>query len=143
VARRPDVGEGELEVLKVLWDRDADSVREVREDLKASGRELAHNTVQTVLGRLVDKGFATRSEASAAGGARGHTYRPHVTRDQLGRRRLRDLLFGIHDGMAGPLVMQLVRSGKLQSEEVDELRSLLDDLASESRPAAGEAGEDR
>ena len=128
MARKPDLGAGELEVLKVLWTRGPSSVREVLDELHDSGRQLAYNTVQTVLGRLVDKGFATRSARG-----RGHTYRSRVSREQFGRRRLQDLLFGVHDGRAGSLVMQLVKTGSLQDDEVRELRELLDGLERESK----------
>ena len=44
----------ELQILKVLWDAEPMTVREVREALAAGGRDLAHTTVITMLGTMVD-----------------------------------------------------------------------------------------
>ena len=50
----------ELEILKVLWQEGELSVREVREFLTASGRELAHTTLITMLNLMTEKRYVTR-----------------------------------------------------------------------------------
>ena len=128
MARKPDLGTGELEVLKALWDRGPCTVREALDALQGRGHELAYNTVQTVLTRLVDKGFATRDTRQ-----KSHLFRAKVTRHQLSRKRLRELLQNVNDGMAGSMVLQLVRTGSLTENDVSELQQLLDGLAEKGR----------
>ena len=47
----------ELQILKILWDRDISlTVREIRDALAEQGRDLAHTSVITTLGTMVEKG---------------------------------------------------------------------------------------
>ena len=124
----PDLGGGELEVLKALWHLGPSTVREAREHLADRGRELAYNTVQTVLRRLVDKGFVSVDTSEHS-----HVFRARKTRDQIGKRRVRELLQGVYDGAAGSLAAQLIRNGRVQPDEIDELQGLLDQLVAKNR----------
>lgn len=67
----------ELEVMKVLWRRDAATVADVQEELKP-GRPLAYTTVMTVLDRLARKGAAGRDKQG-----RGYLYRPAVSEQEV------------------------------------------------------------
>ena len=67
----------ELEVMKVLWRRDAATVAEVQEELKPA-RPLAYTTVMTVLDRLSRKGAAERAKQG-----RGYLYRPAVSQQEV------------------------------------------------------------
>lgn len=67
----------ELEVMKVLWRRDAATVADVQEALKAE-RPLAYTTVMTVLDRLARKGAADRDKQG-----RGYLYRPAVSEQEV------------------------------------------------------------
>jgi predicted transcriptional regulator len=51
---KPSFTDRELDVMAILWERGPSTVAEVRERI---ADELAHNTVQTVLRILEDKGF--------------------------------------------------------------------------------------
>jgi predicted transcriptional regulator len=67
----------ELEVMKVLWRRDAATVADVQEELKPA-RPLAYTTVMTVLDRLARKGAADRDKQG-----RGYLYRPAVSQQEV------------------------------------------------------------
>ncbi len=76
--RLDSLGELEARVLEVLWDSpEALSVREVGAALRRRPA-LAYTTVMTVLDRLHDKGFVTRTKLG-----RAFSYRPRVERDVL------------------------------------------------------------
>ena len=80
----------ELEVMKVLWRRDAATVADVQEELKPA-RPLAYTTVMTVLDRLARKGAADRDKQG-----RGYLYRPAVSEQdvcELAFERLLDDFF--------------------------------------------------
>jgi len=125
------LADGELEILNALWEIGSGPVRAVRDRLAEQGRELAYNTVQTVLGRLVDKELVARDTSSTP-----HRFRPRVTRDRFRRDRVKDLLRKVFDGSSGGLALQLVRQGRLSEDEIDALQDALDDL--KGRPARGE-----
>jgi BlaI family penicillinase repressor len=118
-----DLGRAELEVLRTLWAEGPATVREVMDHLHGRGRKVAYTTVQTMLGRLEQKGFATSDKSGLA-----YVYRAKVSRKRFSQSRLKTLLDQLYDGAAGPLALQLVRSKRLTSEEMDELRRLIDQL---------------
>jgi predicted transcriptional regulator len=76
----------ELEVMKVLWRRDAATVADVQEELKPA-RPLAYTTVMTVLDRLARKGAADRDKQG-----RGYLYRPAVSEQEVCELALERLL---------------------------------------------------
>jgi predicted transcriptional regulator len=132
--RQASVGKGELEVLKVLWERPAATVREVHAALAQQGRQQAYNTVLTMLQRLEAKGFV----ASERGGP-ANVYRAAVSRDALVSRRLRELADQLCDGTRSPLLLALVEDTRLSADEVRQLRELLDRLETprRGRPRSG------
>ena len=71
------ISDTERTVLKVLWDVGQGPVREVQAALAVQGHVWAYTTVQTLLNRLMAKGYA----ASERGGP-AHVYRAAVSRDE-------------------------------------------------------------
>ena len=126
--RQYDLGDAELEVLKVLWDHGAATVREVMTRLHERGRRLAYTTVQTLLTRLEQKRYAASDKSEFA-----YVYRAKLTRERVSRSRLRTLVKQLYDGAAGPLVLQLMRTERLSTQEIEELHKLLDRLDSEHK----------
>lgn len=111
-------------MLKALWDLGTAPVRAVREHLGTQGQDLAYNTVQTVLSRLVEKELVTCDKGSTP-----HQFRALVKRDRFRKDRLREVMTKVYDGAAGAMALQLVEQGKLAPDEIDELQKLLKDLA--------------
>ena len=82
-------GFGELEaaIMDRLWARgEPATVREVLADLRGD-RELAYNTVLTVMDNLFKKGWLRRERAG-----RAHRYAPVTSREGYGARLMRDAL---------------------------------------------------
>lgn len=118
-----ELGSAELEVMKSLWDEGPGTVREVLARLQKRGRNLAYTTVQTFLTRLEQKGFVQSDKSGLA-----FRYKHKVSRERIGRSRLRSLLDEVYDGAAGPLVLQLVRSERLSADEIEALQRLIERL---------------
>ncbi len=121
--REYDLGSAELEVLRVLWDEGPATVREVMNILHQQGRQVAYTTVLTFLTRLEQKGFVGRDKSDVA-----YIYKPKLSRDRVRKSRLRSLVHQLYDGASGPLVLQLVRQGKLSGSEIAELQVLIERL---------------
>jgi predicted transcriptional regulator len=84
----------EAEVLRVLLDADRSLlVTEVRDRLP--GRQRAHTTVVTLLGRLVERGLARRE-----GSTRGHQYPPAGTEEELAVAALNNVVGSLDDPAA-------------------------------------------
>jgi predicted transcriptional regulator len=122
-ARRPPISETELDVLKVLWEHGAGTVREVNTRLRRLGRRWAYTTVLTLLQRLEAKGYVGSDKTGLA-----HVFRAAVSRDQLLRQRLRDLSQQLCAGTATPLVLALVEGHRFTAAEIEQFRRLLDQL---------------
>ncbi|MCH7813890.1 MAG: BlaI/MecI/CopY family transcriptional regulator [Planctomycetes bacterium] len=118
-----DLGSAELEVLKVLWDQGPAPVRSVLNALHRSGRRVAYTTVQTTLTRLEQKRFVRSNRSDLA-----FVYRATVSRERFSRKRLSKLVNQLYDGAAGPLVLQLMRTGRFSAAEISELQALVERL---------------
>ncbi len=128
--RDVELGEAELQVLRVLWDHSPASVREVREHLHERGRKVAYTTVLTFLSRLEQKGYVRSDKSGMA-----YLYRPVLSREKVTRHRLRHLVSDLYDGAAAPLVLQLMRTERFTPEEIAQLQNLIDQLDQGESPA--------
>jgi BlaI family penicillinase repressor len=109
--------ERELDILKVLWELGAGSVRQVHESL-CPGGELAFNTVQTLLRIMEDKGLV---EHRAEG--RTFIYMPRHSRERVAARFLNK----VFDGALDQFVLSILASkeGPASSSELKELERLI------------------
>lgn len=118
-----DIGEAELEVLKILWDEGRGTVRDVLNSLHQRGRRVAYTTVLTFLTRLEQKRYVKSDKSGLA-----YVYKPTVSREKVTRSRLRALVEQIYDGAAGPLALQLISSERFSKDEIDALHALIEKL---------------
>jgi predicted transcriptional regulator len=110
--------DAELAILRVLWDRGPSTVREVAEAL---GREGAYTTVLKLLQIMTEKRLVRRDDAE-----RTHVYEAAYSEDQTQKQLVADLLRRAFDGSAAKLVLQALAAGDASSEEIAEIRKLLD-----------------
>jgi predicted transcriptional regulator len=117
----------ELEVMRAVWDAPPESERTVRDVVERlnSGRRppLAYNTVQTVLGILREKGVVR----VRPGEGRAHVFVPRVSRAQVTTSMVGELVERLLDGRVEPLLLNLVEREELAREELERLRTLLDE----------------
>ena len=118
-----DVTDAELAVLQVLWDEGEATIRRLTDALYPGGGDVAYATVQKLLERLEDKGFARRHRASPA-----NLYSASVGREELIGRRLEDMAQKLCGGSLTPLLTHLVRQRRLSARERQELRELIDEM---------------
>lgn len=129
MAKKPvELGEGELAVMRVLWDHGALTVRDVMQHLHERGKTVAYTTVMTFLTRLEQKGVVASNKRDTA-----YVYRAKITRESVSATRIRSLLDQLFDGAAAPMLLQLIENERLSSEELARLRKLIDDLDARNR----------
>jgi predicted transcriptional regulator len=126
------LGELESDVMAVLWSSHRHlPVREVRDHLAANGRDLAYNTVMTVLVRLSEKGLAERSKHDDM-----WHYRPTLPEAEFRAHLSGEVLRGLLDVAPEATLAQLVDVlAEDEPEALDELARLI-----EARRALSEAG---
>ena len=107
-------------IMNVLWDESPAAVRQVQERL-TSVKPMAYNTVLTIMRILRDKGFVVSEREG-----RSDLYRPVVTREDMGRRSLGEVIDSFFSGSAEALVNQLLDGQSLTDEELTTIRTELD-----------------
>ncbi len=116
----------ELSILKVLWQNAPKTVDEVREILAAAGRELSHSSVITIMNIMVRKQYLKRAK-----NGRAFEFTPLLAEDTVGRSMLQDLMTRVFDGSAQSLVLQLLETADVDSEELAAIRQLINRKAKE------------
>src|SRR3989442_913620 len=114
----------------MLWELGPSSVRDVHRSLlcdESIGKELAYNTIQTLMRIMEDKGLI---EHHLDG--RSFIYTARFSRDESARRFL-DRVF---DGAASQFVSCLLRAESIPDEELDRLQAMIAEAqqAREGRP---------
>ena len=95
----PRPTEAELELLRILWDKEPATVRDIYEALNHE-RASGYTTVLKLLQIMTTKGLVVRDEA-----ARAHVYRAAVSQDAMQSRMLRDLSTRLFSGSAAQLAL--------------------------------------
>lgn len=117
----------ELEILRVLWQRGACTVRQVQESLHADqADEPGYTTVLKTLQIMTEKGLVSRDTT-----ARSHVYRAAPAQADTERELLGELVNRVFGGSAARLVLRAL-SGGVSPEERAEIRALLDESERDS-----------
>ena len=129
MARRATRGptEAELEVLAVLWDRGPSTVREVNEVLDAR-KPTGYTTTLKHMQLMTEKGLLVRDESM-----RPQVYRPALSKEKTQKRLVKELLKRAFDGSAAQLVLRALATEEARSEELAEIRELLDEMEGDSQ----------
>jgi len=112
------IADSELEVMRILWrNRQPLSFTEIRKELEER-TQWSKSTIQTLLGRLRDKGIINTHSHYVT------LYSPNITEDEYLRAEEQNFLDKLFDGSAKKLVAALCQSGQLEEKDIDELKSL-------------------
>ena len=112
--------QAEMQIMNTLWSLSEATVRQVQENLK-SKKKPAYNTVLTLMRILRDKGIVASHREGKT-----DIYHPLVTRKQVGRNYLDEMLQVFFSGSASALVSQLLESKEVDREELAEIRKMLE-----------------
>jgi predicted transcriptional regulator len=116
--RRPT--EGELAILRVLWEHGPLSVRDVQAILNQS-RTTGYTTVLKLIQIMTEKGLVERDESQ-----RPQIYRARYSQQHTQRQLVGDLLDRAFGGSVKSLVLQALASKRTSPAELAALEKLLD-----------------
>ncbi len=108
----------ELEIMKIIWQRDSATVRDVYEAL-LERRRIAYTTVMTMMKILEQKKFLKRTQVD-----RAYLYRPAHPQKQVIGAMVRDFVNRVFNGSAEPLLVHLVEEHNLSREDLEEIAHL-------------------
>jgi len=118
----PKPTEGELAILRVLWERGPSTVREVWAQLNPK-QETGYTTILKLMQIMAEKGLVKRDEAN-----RSHVYETSLTEEQTQRQVLGHFLDRVFSGSTHKLVMHALSAKRASPKELAEIRKLLDEM---------------
>jgi BlaI family transcriptional regulator, penicillinase repressor len=117
----PTLTTQELAIMKVVWRLGSATVRDVYETI-LEGRPIAYTTVMTMMNILEAKGFLRKIKRQ-----RAYLYRPARPERAVIGSMVREFVNRVFDGASRPLLLHLVRDGRLSAKEREELLRLIRD----------------
>jgi predicted transcriptional regulator len=125
----PKLSKLELQIMEILWNRGACSIREILEAFPGSKRP-AYTTVQTTVYRLLEGKKAVKIVRRISN---ANIFDAAISRDDAGRRLMDDAL-ALFGGRTKPVIAHLVESGKLTLEDLKEAEEAIRKLAQPKSP---------
>lgn len=114
--------ESELEILRVLWEKENATVREVHEVLAAS-KDVGYTTTLKLMQIMHEKGLVSRDDSSKT-----HIYQPIVSREKTQKHLVGKMIDNLFSGSPAQLVMQALGNHKTSKDELEEIQQLLNSL---------------
>lgn len=116
------LGETEMEVLNHVWDMGEATVKQVRKRI-LEDREVAYTTIMTVMKNLADKGFLKYRKDGVT-----YVYSPAQKPESVRSNIITNLMKKAFKGSPKELVQALVNSDDLTSEDLNEIKSMIDNM---------------
>jgi predicted transcriptional regulator len=127
--RSPALTDGELRIMRVLWERARATVGDVVQSIDATPRP-AYNTVLTILRILERKGYVRHEKDG-----RAFAYVPLIDHTQARRRAISQLLSRFFNNSPELLVLDLLGHEPTDAAELQRVQELID-----GAPRADETG---
>jgi BlaI family penicillinase repressor len=117
----PRISDAEWAVMKVLWQRNEATFRQVVEAL-ANQAAWKPKTIHTLLSRLVQKGVLANEKSG-----REYVFKPLVSEQASRLAASRSFLAKVFDGEIAPFLACFLEREKLSRKEIEELKNILED----------------
>jgi len=114
------------------------TVSQVRDELASKGRDLARNTVQTLIVRMEEKGWLKHRTVG-----RTFFYTAVQSKDASLGQELKQLLDRSFSGSAEQLVNSLLETYTLKKGEADRIRKLIDQAAGSQKKSSSDSDSSR
>lgn len=111
--------EAEWKIMEVLWDFSPRTMAEITKELEPSTGWTRH-TVITLLKRMLEKGSVCVDETGSV-----KRYTPRITREEASKEQTQKLLQRVFSGKASLLIHNLIDTGEMTVEEMQDLLDLL------------------
>ena len=110
----------ELQIMKVVWDRGAATVKEVC-DAMSQRKVTAYTTILTLMGILEEKGALVHTRSG-----RAYVYKPLLSREQATRNQIHDVLTRFFDGNPEKMIESVLETGLTDPEQLGSVKSLVE-----------------
>ena len=117
--KTPILTEQELEIMKIVWEHDRVTVRDVYEAL-LERRKIAYTTVMTMMNILEQKKYLRKSAED-----RAYIYRPAKPKKQVIQGMVREFVDRVFNGSAEPLLVHLIEDQRLSEKDLREIARMI------------------
>ncbi|WP_074594638.1 BlaI/MecI/CopY family transcriptional regulator [Bacillus cereus] len=124
----PKISEAELEIMKVLWSNSPQTANEIIEELEDT-MDWKPKTIRTLINRLVQKEAVSYHQDKG----RMYAYYPLVSQDNYLQVETKSLLKRFCGAAFKPLLVNFLKEEKLFSEDINELKRILDEKTEENK----------
>jgi BlaI family transcriptional regulator, penicillinase repressor len=111
----------ELEIMKVVWECDSATVRDVYEALLKQ-RKIAYTTVMTMMKILETKGYLKKRRQD-----RAFVYQPVRPKNQVIGGMIREFIDRVFNGAAEPLLVHLVKSRHINEKDLQKIIRIVEE----------------
>lgn len=118
--------ESEMEILQVLWEKGACTVREVHEILLET-KDAGYTTTLKLMQIMHDKGLLKRNDE-----ARTHIYTSMVKKESIQKQVVTKMINGLFKGSPAKLVMHALGNHHASKEEIREIKNYLDEMENQA-----------
>ena len=118
----PHLTEHELGIMKILWLERPLTVALILDRLPGAARP-AYTSLLTAVRSMEQKGYLKHVKQGKA-----FYYSPTFEEHEYKNNQLKKIVAGLFDGSPYDLAVSLLKSEKLEKSEIEQLRSMLEDL---------------
>ena len=119
--------DSDLEVLALIWQQGALTVRQVHDQIKIT-RDIGYTTTLKIMQIMFDKNMLKRSKQGKM-----HLYKAVESQHKTQGGLVNKMVNTAFHGSAKDLIMQALGSAKTSKAELDEIREYLDKLEKENK----------
>ena len=119
--------EKELEILQVMWEKEAISVKEVHEAL-GGDQENGYTTILKLMQIMYEKGLVSRQKSGKL-----HLYKANYSLETTRQQMLDKMIETVFKGSAAQLVMSALGNQKSSREDLEEIKKYLQKLEDEEK----------
>ncbi len=112
--------DGELDFIKVLWEKGESTPEEIQNALKNKGRMLNHGTIRNVLVVMIEKGYVTRKKRGKV-----YLYKAKIDEENALKNIAQNLLKNAFKGSESLMMNALLKNRDVSREELEEIERLI------------------
>ncbi|MEP6711762.1 MAG: BlaI/MecI/CopY family transcriptional regulator [Ferruginibacter sp.] len=114
--------DGELEILTVLWEKGAATVRTVHEEV-CKTKDAGYTTTLKLMQIMFEKKLVTRDSSSKT-----HIYKALITKENTQKQFVNKMINNLFAGSSAALVMQALGGYKASNSELEKIKTLIEEL---------------
>jgi BlaI family transcriptional regulator, penicillinase repressor len=119
--KNPTLTPQELEIMKLVWQRESATVRDIYEAL-LERRKIAYTTVMTMMRILESKGYLKKRRQE-----RAYVYQPAQPKNQVIGGMIREFVDRVFNGAAEPLLVHLVKSRRIREKDLQKIIRMIEE----------------